>query len=228
MKRAITCLLLLAAGCAKPQIPTYPAMPLEEARPILRRHTPEALTVQGQLTLSEPKQSITLDAAMVVRQPSEMRLRAWKFGQAVFDLTVRPDGVYAFSGRKEVDPNALRQIAGSISSWIGLLAPLPADATPSRETPNEWLFERTLDEARVVTHVDRKTLVTRRHEIFDGDTRRASIELSRYVMRGAVPWPDEIVVREGGRMIRLRTSNLKTDAAPKAFEPPRRAERINP
>jgi hypothetical protein len=228
MKTTILSLLLLAAGCARQQIPTYQAMSLEEARPILRRHTPEALAIQGQLTLSEPKQGITLDAAMVVRQPSELRLRAWKFGQAVFDLTVRPDGVYAYSARKEVDPDALKQIAGSISSWIGLLAPLPPDAKPSRETGGEWLFDRQIAGARVVTHVDRQTLVAKRHEIFDGETRRATIDLSRYVMRAEVPWPDEVVVREGNRTIRLRTSSLKTEAAPRAFEPPRRAERITP
>lgn len=228
MKHAIAFLLLLAVGCAKQQIPTFPAMPFEEAQPILAQHIPNTMTVQGQLTLSEPKQSITLDTVMVIRQPSEMRLRAWKFGQAVFDLTVRPDGVYAYSGRKEVDPKALKQIASSISSWIQLLAPLPPDAKPTDQTQREWIFERELGPARVVTHVDRQTLVISRHEIFDGQTPRATIELSDYSVRNEIPWPGEILVREDKRLIRLETSSLKTEVAPKAFEPPRRAERLTP
>jgi hypothetical protein len=228
MKYAIPLLLLSIVGCARPQIPNYPAMSYDDARPILRGHMPETLTVQGQLTLSEPKQSIQLDAAMVIRQPSEMRLRAWKFGQAVFDLTVRPDGVYAYSGRKEVDPESLKRIAGSITSWLQLLAPLSPDAIPKETTQDEWVFERQIAEARVLTHVDRRTLVVTRHEMFDGQARRASIELSKYVLRGSVPWPGQIVVSEGKRQIKLNTSSLRTDVAPKAFEPPRRAERLTP
>lgn len=228
MRYAIPILLLTIVGCAKPPIPSYPTMSYEDARPILRGHMPETLTLQGQLTLSEPKQSIQLDTAMVIRQPSEMRLRAWKFGQAVFDLTVRPDGVYAYSGRKEVDPESLKRIAGSIASWLQLLAPLPADAVPLETTQDEWVFERQIAEARVLTHVDRQTLVVTRHEMFEGPVRRASIDLSKYTLRGSVPWPGQIVVSEGKRQIKLNTSSLRTDVAPKAFEPPRRAERLTP
>jgi hypothetical protein len=228
MRWLLTLLFLLATGCAAPQIPTYPAMSLEEARPILLQQVPRQMTIQGQLTLSQPKQRITLDAAMVIRQPDELRLRAWKFGQAVFDLTVRPDGVYAFSGRREVDPGDLKRMSASISSWIQLLAPVPTEATPSAESQTQWFFERTIAGARVVSIVDRRTLVVTRHEMYEGTERRAQIDLSRYTMRGEIPWPGEILVREGDRRIRLTTSSLRATVTPRAFEPPRRAERITP
>ena len=48
------------------------------------------------LTLTRPDgQSVRLDAALVMSLPDHsVRLRAWKFNQAVFDLTLNPQGLW--------------------------------------------------------------------------------------------------------------------------------------
>lgn len=216
------------AGCAKPPLPTYPPLSLDDARPIIAQRTPNAFTLSGQLRLQDNSRSIQLDAALVVQQPDRLRLRAWKFGQAVFDLTIRPDGVYVFSGRKEMNVSALRQIADSVNSWLALLGSIPADAQLHHQTRDEWVFERQIGPARVLTYLDRPTLVVVRHEIFDQQTRRAMIELSNYALNGDTPWPGRIVISESRRRIEVRTASVRFDAAPAAFEPPKRAERLVP
>ena len=43
-------------------------------------------------------QSVRLDGAVAMAPPDRLRLRAWKFGQAVFDLTMTPEGLWVVAG----------------------------------------------------------------------------------------------------------------------------------
>ena len=53
------------------------------------------MTGRCQLTMTgENRQSIQLDGVMVMALPDRVRLRVWKLDQAVFDLTVLPEGLW--------------------------------------------------------------------------------------------------------------------------------------
>lgn len=229
MKRLLICSLFLVVGCARNPLPTFEPMPLESARVTMRDRSPGSFTLQGELILSRPGESVRLDAALVLKSPDHLRLRAWKFGQAVFDLTARPDGAFVFSGRKEISADELKRVAGSITQWLALLGPVPDDAIIEKESAGEWTLVRQIDSITVRSIIARATLVPTRHEILDEQgTSRARIELSQYALFESIPWPQTITVREQDRQIQLKTKSIKPDIAPRAFEPPRRAERITP
>jgi hypothetical protein len=92
-------LIALIAGCSNPRenLPTHPRLSAEDTRAALAARSAAVKTVsaQGTITLTRPDgQSVRFDGAMAIRPPDHTRLRAWKFGQAIFDLTVTPDGVW--------------------------------------------------------------------------------------------------------------------------------------
>jgi len=101
MKRTFVVVVLLSsvAGCAhKPAspLPTYHGLDDQAALKVLadRATAVKTLSSQCRLMLTRPDgQSVQLDGAIAMAPPDRLRLRAWKFGQAVFDLTLtRPDG----------------------------------------------------------------------------------------------------------------------------------------
>src|SRR4051812_32284917 len=116
----------LAGGCAPkgPPLPTYPLMATDETTRRLaeQSHAVHTVTGEGLLTLNRPDgQSVRLDAAVVMQPPGKVRLRAWKFGQAVFDLTMNDAGVYLItpedSSRKEQIKSAGVSAAKLARTW---------------------------------------------------------------------------------------------------------------
>ncbi|MDB5324499.1 MAG: hypothetical protein JWM57_68, partial [Phycisphaerales bacterium] len=125
IRRSILVTAILLAGCAaKPDpIPRYAAMSPSDSLAVVRTRLANVKSVRGEadMTLTDPKgQTVHLDGAYLLAAPSRARLRAWKLGQAVFDLTIREDGAWAYLPREEARPAApgLRQ---SMGRWLGLL-----------------------------------------------------------------------------------------------------------
>src|SRR5205085_684147 len=73
----------------------------------------KTLSSQCRLTLTRPDgQSVQLDGAIAMAPPDRLRLRAWKFNQAVFDLTLTQGGLWVVapdepSRREKVLPASL-------------------------------------------------------------------------------------------------------------------------
>src|SRR5438105_2819264 len=104
----------LIAGCATPErIPKYPPMPPDQALKLLadRAHVIHAVTAQGTITLTRAKgDTVRLDAAVVLDPPTRARLRAWKFGHAVFDMTLTPEGLWLVAPD---DPDRRRELTAA-------------------------------------------------------------------------------------------------------------------
>src|SRR5687767_7019063 len=108
MRRCLCLLvLLLIVGCKstpKENVPSFSLLSIEESRQILAkraRHT-HNLQAEGTVTLIDEKgDDVRLDAAVVLELPEQARIRAYKLGQAVFDLTMTREFVYFYAPRAD-------------------------------------------------------------------------------------------------------------------------------
>lgn len=234
----LTLVALANAGCQSEHIPTYPHMDDSSSLRVLseRNKAIQSLTAQGTITLtSTDGQSVRLDAAMVSHLPDRMRLRAWKFGQAVFDLTLTPDGLFLITpdnnSRKEQMKAAGASAADFVRTWSMLSGGL-------FESPN-LRVESTLTQLRItraaageptiLCTVDRSTLTPRRYDLVDDQgSRRFSLVLDHYTTVNNLVWPRRFIAtsEQGTINIELREIELNGDLPPGAFVPPKRAERL--
>ncbi|MFA6047029.1 MAG: hypothetical protein WC718_18760, partial [Phycisphaerales bacterium] len=80
----------MLGGCAS-SLPVYPPMSDADALAKIadRQAMVKSLSAECDLDLTDAQgQRISLDGVLVAEPPGRLRLRAWKFGQAVFDLTL--------------------------------------------------------------------------------------------------------------------------------------------
>src|SRR5205085_1085222 len=92
----------LLAGCARhpkePALPTHPWVDQQTALRTLSERAKAVKTVQSEasVTITRPDDggTVRLDAVLALQPPEYARLRAWKIGQAIFDLTLNPQGAF--------------------------------------------------------------------------------------------------------------------------------------
>lgn len=235
--------LLALGGCA-PTTPveTIPAYPLMDAAASLRQvaanaQRVRALSGEGLITLTRANgESVRLDAAVAMRPPERARIRAWKFGQAVFDLTVTPEGVWMVSpedsGRREQIRAAGVSAAKLARTWSVLSGGFfdePGLTTQMSDGRMLVRREASGGEPAVVCEVDRRTLTPRKYSVLDdGGATRFSLTMDRYRQFGDVVWPMRMVaVSEGGTVeVELREAEVNPELPAAAFTPPRRAEKL--
>ena len=239
---AVACLASLLGGCApKPPPENLPAYPSMDARSSLRTLAERArqvrsLSGEGLITLTRPDgQSVRLDAAIAMRPPERARIRAWKFGRAVFDLTVTPDGVWVLAPE---DPQRREQVRSAgvgaaqlARTWSVLSGGFFEQAGLKTEMNGTRLQLRrdAPGEPTVVCEVDRRTLTPRRYAMLDDrGATRFTLTLDRYQAHGAAVWPTKLVATSAGGVVEveLRQVDVNPDLPPTAFTPPRRAERL--
>lgn len=231
---------LYAAGCARPKmsaLPTYGGLNDLAALHVLakRAEAVKTLSAECALTLTRPDgQTVRLDGAVVMEPPHRLRMRAWKFGQAVFDLTLTPDGLWVLtsgdSGRREKVLPATLSAAQFGREWAALNGRFFLEPDLVTGGEGKWLTaRRTLDDGRRVTcRVDRLTLTPRDYEMRDVQGRRRfRFALSHYQPVHGIPWPMKLAARsaDGDIEVRLKDVELNGELAPNAFKPPRRAEK---
>jgi outer membrane lipoprotein-sorting protein len=236
----LTASVLTTAGCAthKPSpLPTYRGLDDAAALRVLaeRAASVKTLSAQCDLTLTRADgQSVRLDGAIAMAPPDRLRLRAWKFGQAVFDLTLNPDGLWVMAPE---DPNRRDQVLpASLSAaqfgreWAMLNGGffLRRDLAMSGDT--KWInVRRSAEDGRtIVCRVDLATLTPRQYEMRDPrGVLRMRLALGDYRLVGGTPWPMKLNARSGdGRIdVRLKDVELNQDLPPNAFKPPRRADK---
>ena len=242
--RVILLLLLgtAALGCAPRRpaaenLPTFGDVGHAAALRVLadRARAVKSVSGQCQLTLTRPDgQTVRLDGAVVMAPPDRLRLRAWKFNQAVFDLTLTPQGLWVVapddpSRRQKVLPASLgaAQLGREWALLSGSFFDDPALAV--RGAGDRLAVSRTLEDGRtVVCDVDRRTLTPRRYRMFDPAGRgRFTLTLSDYAVINGVVWPQRLEARgDDGRIgVRMTDVELNGELAPNAFKPPRRAEK---
>ena len=231
---------LLVTGCARQRrsnLPTYPALSDTDALKVLadRAASVKTLSAPADLTLTRPDgDSVRLDAAIVMAPPDRLRLRAWKFGQAVFDLTLTEEGLWVMTpddpGRREKVLPASVSAAQFAREWALLTGQFfTAPDLSVRSESNRLLVRRRLEDGRTITcTVDRPTLTPRTYVKRDEAGRpRFTLALSDYQMINGIPWPTRLDARSGdGKIaVRMKEVDLNGELSPTAFRPPRRAEK---
>jgi hypothetical protein len=237
---ASTCLLLLLlVGCAPAEkLPTYPWTDARSALHVLaeRARAVHAASAECALTLTRPDgESVRLDGALAMKPPGSLRLRAWKFNQAIFDLTLTPEGLWVVTPqdperRDKVLPASIS--AGKMARAWALFSGgfFTADDLIVHDSGGARLqVERTIDGQRVVCDVERATLTPRRYSVFDaGGVARFTLIADRYEDFHGIIWPVRLsAVSESGKIvIELHDVELNGELPPGAFTPPRRAQRV--
>jgi hypothetical protein len=244
MRLTMSCVVLVimcASGCRSTQarLPEFQGLETTAAIKLLRQRgraienaSAEALVV---LTHQDGR-SIRLDAAIVMQPPDLVRLRAWKFGRAVFDLTLTPDGTW-LSAEAGDQAEQLRSAAANASDFArqwSLLTGRFFDKPDLELVSDSFSSLRIRRPARagepvIVCDVDRPTLTPRRFAVIDEAGRpRFTLHLDRYELIGNIPWAQRVrAVSEQGRVtIESRAVELNRELSPNAFRPPRRAEKL--
>lgn len=199
-------LLVLATlgGCARPaQLPTYPSMSAESALGLMaaRQQTIKTFTARADLVLTRPddqpgaRQSVSLEGVLIARPPEALRLRAWKLGRAVLDLTV--DGPSAWIMTAGDDPSGAPEgaSAAQVRGALDLLGPayfraarevtgpLPAGLAVAGDAQALWTSGPALGRPDALCEIDRSTLTPRRFVVVDeSGTIRAEMLLSTYAL----------------------------------------------
>ncbi|HZL37994.1 MAG TPA: hypothetical protein VFC78_21945 [Tepidisphaeraceae bacterium] len=234
-------LLILAGGCAHRPAENLPAYRWVDGPAALRAlcarsRAVHSASAEAALTLTRPDgQSVRLNAAIVMLPPSSVRMRAWKFGQRVFDLTLTPGGLWVEGpedpGRRGQAMPASLDAAKVARAWSLMSGTFFCDpATRVRDLGgSRFSVERITDGQRIVCEVEKATLTPRQYTLLDArGVRRFMLSLDRYELVNGIAWPVHLDAHsDGGRIeIELKNVELNGELAPNAFVPPRRAQRV--
>lgn len=237
---ALLMLAIFIAGCASHPTENLPQVRWDShanALRILRDRADSIHTISstGDITLSrKPGDSVRLDLAMVSRRPDHLRLRAWKLGRAVFDLTLTPDGLWmltpddpSLKSKARAGGLDAAQLAKSWATFSGAIFKR-SDLTFT-DADGQLKITAPLEDSRVTCLIDAKTLTPRSYELTDpSGRRRFNLKLDHYTLINGIPFPLRYDAQSDSGTIRidLRNVDLNTELAPAAFVPPRRAEKV--
>jgi outer membrane lipoprotein-sorting protein len=234
--------LAMLGGCAPkraPDLPAYRWIDTQTAIDDLRARAASVKTVSAEctITLTRPDgETVQLDGAMAMRNPGWLRLRAWKFNRAVFDLTLQPAGLWIMTmddpnRRDELMPATVNS-AEFVKQWSYFNGALFDLADPKRSTvEGETLILRAPQVGKAtpkkfVCEVDRVNLTPRSYR-YDDTGPRFRLDLENYREINGVLWPTKLVARGdmGTVTIEQRNVEINAELAENAFTPPRRAEK---
>jgi outer membrane lipoprotein-sorting protein len=234
MKRWIVLLPLIASSCATQQpLPTYAPVDELQTRQLIERHGEAIRTLRSSATivLTDAKgASVSLDGVLLFERPDRLRVRAWKLGQAVFDLTITPRGVWQYVPREEAKESTrvTYSVADHLLELIGNA--LPANDGRTQLTEKLVRVSRTTESCMVETRdYDRRTLTLQRIEqVGEDGTGRLVLAFDAYRALGEHVWPGRIEANSvyGTVSIRFGEVEVNADLPDAAFTPPARAEQL--
>jgi hypothetical protein len=235
--------LLFGIDCTqRPEnLPTYPFADDATALHTMADRASKLRTINCSCILDLTRvdgQSVRLDGAIAISIPDKrVRLRAWKFNQAVFDLTVTPDGTWI---EMPSDPDRRTQVlpasvsAEQLAKAISLFGPDVFNDWQLQVLDmggDEFRFRRPADGGQMfLGRVERSTLIVRQYQILgpSGNTR-FTLDLKNYAdFGGGIVFPTELVaLNDGNRIdVTLQQVQINQPLPPKAFVPPRHAEKL--
>jgi hypothetical protein len=198
----------------------------------------KSISAECRIVLRRPDgDSAALDGALAAEPPDRLRLRAWKFDRAVFDVTLTPQGLWLLKPDAEgagaggasatVDPARIAR------AWALIVSDFFADPPPEIDDDGGRVFRvrRPWEggPATVIAEIDRATLTVRSYTFRDGvGVVRQTVRLSDHERFDAVAWPTTIVAvgTEGTVELRLHSVVINGGVPADAFVPPRRAVRV--
>lgn len=234
--RLLTALSVLALGGCAANLPTYPAMNDADALQVIaaRMDSVKSISASADIALTSAQgETVSLDGAFVARPPERARLRAWKFGSPVLDLTIVPDGVWAYAASREgsASTDMTKLPAAGVSQSIELLsgAYFARARAIGKDSTGATLVVvgAALGRDDVRCEIDRATLTPRRFVLSGGD-KQMEIVLDRYSLVGEIVWARrmEFHAPDGTIVIRLGDLELNGEVPENAFVPPGRATRL--
>ncbi len=247
MKYGVTVVLcgwvLMGIGCraAVDPLPPVEWQTFDEARRIMVERREAIRTVQAQCTLkitpADGKgKTQSLDGAVVMEGETRVRLRAWKFNRAVFDLIVNDEGTFIVVGDElaERAPDAEAGLARLAEHLGGMLRGPDYAEAEFHPLASGARFAVVWDHATAT--IDNRTLTPVTLELSDPD---GSIErrgrdpktvrmVTEYADYSGLPWLHRVEATGdfGTIEITFRDVEINGSLNPRAFQPPRRAERL--
>lgn len=230
-----------AVGCAHPHedLPTYAwtddATALRDLR--ARAAAMRTLSSEARLTLTRPDgQSVQLDGAIALSLPGHsVRLRAWKFNQAVFDLTLTPAGLWIETPHDPASRRRAFPASASAAQMAQALALIGGDAFegPGVQVrgaggPTFRVIHPVGQGQTMTVLVDRRTLVVRAYHLSDPAGRvRFTLVPADYRVLAGVTFPTRFTAESafGQIDVVLVDPELNDPLPPGAFVPPRGAEK---
>jgi hypothetical protein len=180
-------------------------------------------------------ESVRFDAAVVATPPHRLRLRAWKLGRAVFDLTLTPDGVWLLAPEdpslREKVRRAGRGTAELARNWSLLSgAFFDGEDLSVERLPRDLLLTAPHgDGMNLLCYVDPHSLVPWLYVLEDAQHKQQfTLNLDEYAMFDGVPYPRRLQAEsvEGRIFVRLSDVEINGELADGAFVPPKRAEKL--
>ncbi len=252
---ALTLAATLLTGCASAPLPTYPPMNADASLETMRQRfaAVQSIAGRGELILDDPNHGeVRLETAFVMRPPNHARVRAWKLGHAVFDLTSSPDGVWLYTPDEQppepapiaADPNApprahltesLARTSEALPDWMAVLWGQVGSISEtntrdsSGSTADTLVFTRQLTGANTLrATVKRATLTTQRAEVVDpAGAVLFSLNLSEYRDLQGTLWPCTITATSPAGTLTITTDSISVNTAlDAAFAPPPRARKL--
>ena len=189
---------------------------------------------------SDEDGSVLLDVALLASGDDQLRLRAWKLGRPVFDLTRDGDALWLWiSERAEVDSTTTDGVplaAIHIQTGWRMMAGRLFAQTPDRvisEDPFIVEFDLASDQtggapARAQFAIDRATQTHTRCTIIDSaGIERQTLQLGAYRLIDGIPWATSIDSGTDDHrfQITLESVELNGELPPSSFTPPSNAQR---
>ncbi len=228
MKSLFLIVIICVAGCVRQTLPTYPLIDAESTYQAIIHQSQRICSIQSsaELILKSEAQSVSLDAAILIERPDKIRVRAWKLGQAVFDLTINPQGAWQYTPREEAR-EATHVTRDIVKRFIEVLLP-SSPAGIVRIDGNQLVAEHEIEnDATETRRYDRATRVLQWYQINDAKgVTRFELKLSDYRVIDQFTWPMKMVAisQQGTFEVRFGDVSFNQLLAPTAFKPPARAE----
>lgn len=226
-------IIALLGGCGA-ALPKYPPMSGTDALAAVAARQASMLRISAECDLDlvdAAGQRVSLDGVLVAQLPGKVRLRAWKFGQAVFDLTLvdgqgwllAPD--QGTGRRVDLEKIPARQVSQALDL---LGASYFVAAYPTGGGENLLLATGpALGRADVQCEIDLRTLTPQRFVVPSAlDATSSELLLSEYAPVDRFVWPMRLRLRSptGEVLVRFRSVEINGVIPAEAFTPPKRAK----
>jgi hypothetical protein len=190
----------------------------------------------GTLQLTQPDgQSVVFDLAVAMQPPDRARIRAWKMGQAVLDLTVLPDAVWletSQQGPRKTQITGIGDTAARITRALSFLNGGFFDdpSVTGKDTGDQLILTQQKPGEPVITCIiDRATLSPRQFRMVDSTgAERFSLKLDGYKESTGAIWPRKVtaISAVGTVVVSLDDVDINAGLPAEAFNPPASAEKL--
>lgn len=226
-------------------LPIYTTMSDQDSlqRIAARQSAINTVSARCDLVLTDPQgQTVNLDGALLIMPVTtagpKVRLRAWKLGQTVFDITltngeawlIAPDNPRIKGPDNTTGPVQISRRIAEALDFIGpeffesaaIVSSTPTSITAKSATAN---FTQT------ICVIDRATLIPQRFTAGDQTASAGLIsEIFFYDYRliGGIPWAHRLHLTSPGGTVVVNMSDVELNAElpPSAFVPPARAKQL--